>query len=103
MCIRDSSISFSIALLLAVVLYHLFTEVVFKTKQWRKYKKGPHLPTCDAPATATEENGFSTPTCSIVEGPKRSSLFQKRKEGGKLKKISTFDGELKEILLDQSD
>ena len=95
------SISFTIALLLAVLLYHLSTEVVFKTKLWRKYKKGPRQLTCDAPAT--EESGLPTLTYSMVEGPKQSSLLYKRREDGKIKIMPSFNVELKEILCDHCD
>ena len=92
------SVSLTIALLLVVLMYHIFSEVISKTKLWRNYKESQQRLLCDA--TTVVENNPPVPTYSIIEGPKRSSVKPviKRK---KLK--SSFDGELKEILLDENE
>ena len=94
------SVSFTAALLLAVLLYHLLTEVIFKTKMWRNYKEHQHRPivTDDAPANR-QNTKIRSPTYSIVEIPKQSSQdISNKKEFENV--MSEFDGELKVILLD---
>lgn len=93
------SVSLTIALLLVVLLYHIFNEVISKMELWRNYKERQQRPFCGI--TTMAENNHPTPTYSIIEGPKQSSL-KPRKKGGKALK-SSFDGELKEILLDENE
>ena len=98
------SVSFTAVLLVAVLLYHICTEVIFKTKLWNNYKERQHRPVIvdDAPANVIDQNiEISAPTYSVVEGPKRSSQNNSRKK--EANKILKFDGSLKEILLSQDD
>ena len=94
------SVSFTAALLLAVLLYHLLTEVIFKTKMWRNYKERQHRPivTDDAPANR-QNTKIRSPIYSIVEIPKQSSQDISNKKEFE-NNMSEFDGELKVILLD---
>ena len=94
------SVSFTAALLLAVLLYHVFTEVIFKTKMWKNYKERQHRPIVTDDALANRQNTkIRSPTYSIVEIPKQSSQdISNKKEFENI--MSEFDGELKVILLD---
>ena len=97
------SMSITIVLLLGVLLYHFFTEGVFKTKLWKHYKKDQRqLLMSDTTNIATIEDNVSTPSRSVIEGPKQPSILHRGRKGGRLsKKDSTC--ELKEILLDKDD
>ena len=102
------SMSVTITLLVAVLLYHFFSEVVFKTKLWKRYKQatlGQHRLILDATSdTITEDSDFSTPSCTVVEGPKEHALLLRGKEGRVMKKISIdSDCELRETLLDKNE
>lgn len=96
------SISFMVVLFLGILLYHIFTEIIFKTRLWKNYNNSRNRPIHDN--IATEASSTSTvPSYSVVERPTESSLSDsvpKKKE--KDRKMSGFDGELKEILLDNT-
>jgi predicted outer membrane repeat protein len=97
------SMSFTIILLLCVLLYHFFTVGVLKSKLWKRYKRERerrHLITSDTtePATVTIEE--TVPSCSVVEAPKQPSVLLRGRKGGRM---SSIDGacDLRETLLDQ--
>ena len=99
------SMSITILLLLGVLLYHLFTEAVFKSKVWKHYKKGRGQLMSDTDTTATatnEESEFSIPFCSVIEAPKQPSILHRGRKGGKTADIDSAC-ELRETLLDQCD
>ena len=100
------SMSFTSLLLLFILLYHLSTECVIKSKLWKWYKKSREQFVSNTTDTVLAEdsvNDFSMPSCSVIEGPKRLSIATvlKGRKGGR---IPNIDGayELKEILLDEN-
>ena len=99
------SMSITIVLLIGMLLYHLFTEAVFKSKVWKHYKKsrGQLMIDTDTTATATnEESEFSIPSCSVIEAPKQPFILHRGRKGGKTADIDSAC-ELRETLLDQCD
>ena len=95
----------TIMLLLAVLVYHFFTEVVFKTKLCKRLTNDRGQCARDEVNTvALSFNGSNIlqPTHSVVEGPKRISTVLRGRKGGKLQKNMDGPCELKEILLDDN-
>ena len=95
----------TIMLLLAVLIYHFFTEVVFKTKLCKRLTNDRGQCARDEMNTvALSFNGSNIlqPTHSVVEGPKRISTVLRGRKGGKLQKNMDGPCELKEILLDDN-
>ena len=70
------SVSLTIALLLVVLMYHIFNEVISKTKLWRNYKESQQHLFCGI--TTMAENNPPAPTYSVIEG---SSLKPRKKSG----------------------
>ena len=100
------SMSITILLLLGVLLHHLFTEAVFKSNIWKRYKKsrGQLMSDTDTTATVTnEESDFSIPSCSVIEAPKQPSILHRSRKGGKRAANSDSAYVLREILLDECD
>ena len=95
----QTSMSVTIVLLLGVLLYHLFTEVVLKSKLWKQFTKGREQHTHEEIDTVMlEDSSAPKPTHSVIESPKQVLRGRKRM----LKNVDA-PCELKEILLDQGD
>ena len=98
------SISFTAVLFLGVLLYHTFTEIVIKTRLWKIYSKIRNRPIQNDVISIEASSTISTvPSYSVVERPTESSLSDSPpKRKGKSQKMSGFNSELKEILLDST-
>ena len=101
--VAQISMSITIVLFLAVLLYHLFSEGVFKTKVWKKYKKRQRqLMSITMDTTAARDNILSKPSYSVIERPKQvSKPVRGRKKGRKPHTDGAY--EIREILIDQRD
>ena len=98
------SISFTAVLFLGVLLYHIFTEIVIKTRIWKIYSEIRNRPIRNDVISTEASSTISTvPSYSVVERPTESSLSDSPpKRKGKSQKMSGFNSELKEILLDST-
>ena len=95
------SMSITIVMLLGVLLYHLFTEIMFKTKLWQRLTKGQGQNTnSEIDTEILEGSNVPKPTHSVVEGPKQLSNVLRGRKGGRIAKNIDGPCELKEILLD---
>ena len=103
--IAQVSMTVTIVLLLAVLIYHFFTEVVLKTKLCKRLTNSRGQCTRDEVNTvALNLNGSNIvqPTHSVIEGPKRLSTVLGGRKGGRVQKNIDAPCELKEILLDDN-
>lgn len=101
--VAQTSISVTIALLLGVLIYHLFTEVFFKTKLCMRFMEGRGQCTRNEINTPVlNASNVPQPTSSVVEAPKELYTVLMVGKGGRGEKNSDFPCELKQILLDDS-
>ena len=95
--------SVTIALLLGVLIYHLFMEVLFKTKLCMQFIEGRGQCTRNEINTPVlNVSDVPQPTCSVVEAPKQLSTVLRVGKGGRGEKNSDFPYELKQVLLDDN-
>ncbi len=97
------SMSFTIILLLCVLLYHFFMVGVLKSKLWKQYKREREqrcLITSGTTEPATLMIEETVPSCSVVEAPKQPSVLLRGRKGGRMSSIDSAC-DLRETLLDQ--
>lgn len=99
--IAETSTSITFVLLLGVISYHIFNELVTKTRCWNRRKEFTSvlLETEQSLRGDDHELISTTPTSSIIEIPKQQSSVNKYG----IQNVSPYNCELRETLLEHID